>query len=281
MLQSQKTSVYRFNHELPPFLPLAVRSCGDYIMSPQSQLEPPMQKWFSEVFWSEEGSGEFLLEKQWVQVRDSAIFYLLPGEIHDIRPVSRRWKYQWLTLDHQQSPLWLEAMGFTKRPLPANRCPGHLFEKLREAMRKGTLRDDREAANHAHAILIAAIEGSLTPFTKRRASWVEECRQRIDDGYADPQLNVEAIADQMGVHRATLFRAFVTTLGMTPSHYLQSRRLHHAMELLKQTDLPIKEVALSVGLTDANYLARLVRKVCGIPPLRFRAGYRQGRMDQS
>lgn len=278
MLHPLKNSVYRFNHELPPHLPLAVRSAGEYILTPDAPIERPQRKWFCEIFWSEKGCGEFELDKQQIQVTDCEIFFLLPGEMHSVRALSKPWKYHWFTLDHPQSPAWLEALGFTQRPLPAQHCPVDLFDDLRAAVKKGTMPGDREAAHHAHSILLAAMEGSLAPFAKMRRSWVGECRQRIDKGYTDPQLDVAAIAKGMQIHRATLFRAFLEAYGMTPSQYLQSRRLHHAMELLKQSDAPIKEVAVLVGMNDANYLGRLIRKVSGVPPQRFRENYRQGRM---
>ncbi|PAW76269.1 MAG: hypothetical protein B9S32_15585 [Verrucomicrobia bacterium Tous-C9LFEB] len=277
MLQFRKISVYRFNHELPPFLPLAVRSTGEYWLTLESSPEPPMQKYFSEIFWSEQGCGEFELEKKWVRVQNQELFYLLPGEIHNIRPVSRQWKYHWFTLDHPQSPQWLAALGFVKRPLPARHCPKELFRKLGEALTLGTNAGDRQAAHYAHAILLAGMEADLTPGSKARTSWVELCRKKIDETYTDPQLNVSEIAQNIHVHRATLFRAFKQAYQMTPSHYLQTRRLHHAIDLLKNTDLPIKEVAHHVGMSDANYLARLIRRLTRLSPQAFRAGHRQRR----
>ena len=90
MTRSQKTIDFRFNHELPSHLPLAVRSVGESDLVPGSQIEPPSRKWFSEIFWSERGRGEFRLERRRYQVGGGEIFYLLPGEIHDIRPISQR-----------------------------------------------------------------------------------------------------------------------------------------------------------------------------------------------
>jgi len=279
MLHSKRFSLYRFNHELPPHLPLAVRSTGVYRLVRGSLNEPPMQKWFSEVFWSEEGSGEFIVGKRSITVQEREVFFLLPGEWHDIRPVSARWKYSWFTLDHPQSQQWLEAFGLTKRPLPAREFPTELFRELRRAVFQGTMKGDRDASHCAHALLLAAKEGSLSPLAKSRRRWVEECRQRIDAGYMDPDLNVLTLAEGAQMHRATLFRAFRSAYGMTPSQFLQSRRLHQAMELLKGSDTPIKKVAQQVGMNDANYLARLIHKIAGLSPRQFRANYRQARSE--
>jgi AraC-like DNA-binding protein len=275
MLPSRKTAVYRFNRQPMPYLPLAVRSAGTYDLAPDTEPEPPVHKWFTQIFWSETGTGEFHCGKRRVAVQGGEIFFLLPGELHDIKPLGARWKYHWLTLDHPDSRQWIEGMGLLTRPLPARSCPKELFRKLQKTLRLGTVAGDRKAAHLAHAILLSAMEGSLPAFAQNRPLWVEQCRRRIDGEYADPALNVTEMARGMKIHRATLFRAFISAYGMTPSHYLQSRRVHHAMELLKGTDASIKEVAISVGLNDANYLARLLGRICGLSPRQFRSAYRK------
>lgn len=274
MLRTRTKALYRFNPLPPPCLPLAVRSVGEYDLGPDSLPDPPVHKWFTQIFWTETGSGEFHFAKRRVRVRDREIFFLLPGELHDIGRISDRWKYHWLTLDHPDSRQWIEAMGLRARPLPSRGCPVDLFRSLQKHVALGTVAGDRQAAHLAHALLLAAMEGSLPAFAEKRPTWVEQCRRRIDEDFSDPTLNVAALAGAMRIHRATLFRAFVAAYGMTPSHYLQSRRVHQAMEKLRHSELAIKEIAASVGLSDANYLARVLNKVCGMSPTQFRAHHR-------
>lgn len=281
MLPLPRIAIYRFNRQPMPYLPLAVRSVGEYELVLEGEPDPAHHKWFTEIFWSESGVGEFHFAKRRVTVRDNEIFFLLPGELHDIRPLSRRWKYHWFTLDHPDSRQWVEALGLLSRPLPARSCPVAAFRKLQKAVGLGTVAGDRDAAHLAHGLLLAAREGSLAAYAQNRPTWVELCRRQIDEDYADPQLNVTAIARGLKIHRATLFRAFVAAYGMTPSHYLQSRRVHHAMERLKHTDASIKEVATCVGLNDANYLARLLGKICGLSPKEFRATHRQAPANET
>jgi AraC-like DNA-binding protein len=68
---------------------------------------------------------------------------------------------------------------------------------------------------------------------------------------------------------------------MTPSQYLQNRRLHYAMELLKAGRHSIKEVAQLSGITDQNYLTKLIRRKSGFSPRDFRASYNKGRLTLS
>jgi len=103
----------------------------------------------------------------------------------------------------------------------------------------------------------------------------------IEQDYTNPKLNINELAERLQVHRATLFRAFKQTYKMTPSQYLQNRRLHYAMELLKAGRHSIKEVARLSGITDQNYLTKLIRRKSGFSPRDFRASYNKGRLLQS
>ena len=54
--------------------------------------------------------------------------------------------------------------------------------------------------------------------------------------------------------------------GQTFKKYLQSVRLDHARQLLAETTLPIRQVALLVGYENTGYFYRLFRERFGVPP---------------
>ncbi|PIU92840.1 MAG: AraC family transcriptional regulator, partial [Armatimonadetes bacterium CG06_land_8_20_14_3_00_66_21] len=70
--------------------------------------------------------------------------------------------------------------------------------------------------------------------------------------------------------RRTLSRAFRNATGCSPLDYLVRVRIHRAMELLKEADLSIAEVAQQVGFADSNYFSRQFRSLVGCGPRRFR-----------
>ncbi len=261
MPKNKKIIVFRFNHKKRLNLPLAIRSSGTYTLYTPPDL--PIQKWFCTFFWTVKGSGEFELKGKKVRVKENEIFYYLPGETQVIRPVATPWVYHWLNLDHDLAPALLEAFGFTKRPFPANPCPVEYFRKIQDYLKEGTSHGERRASQVAHNILLAATE-KIYNRSGSRDSLSEQCKRLIDRQYADSQLNINKIAAELKVHRATLFRAFLNTFDMTPSHYLQSKRFHRAIELLKMGELNVQEVAREVGMLDPNYMTRFIRKMTGM-----------------
>ncbi len=271
MLRSQKTTVYRLNHTPPDHLPLTVRSAGSYTLQGNDRKEPARTKWFSEIFWCESGAGDFHLPDHRFTLQPGEVCYLLPGEVHDLRPRQTPWKYHWITFDHKNSPTWLRSFGLLRRPYSSGPFPAELFQSIVNRIEEGTTTGDRHAAHLAHEFLLAATE--LRDGTRHQtpSNWVVECREIIDNDFTNPALNVNELAERLEIHRATLFRAFKKAYKMTPSQYLQNRRLHYAMDLLKRERIPMTEVSRLSGISDANYLTKQIKRISGLAPRDFRA----------
>lgn len=99
----------------------------------------------------------------------------------------------------------------------------------------------------------------------RASALVRQAVARIDDGaLADGSL--AALARELGVTDRHLRRAFLGELGVSPVELAQSRRLALARQLLRDTRLPITEVALASGFGSLRRFHALVAARCGRPP---------------
>ncbi len=70
--------------------------------------------------------------------------------------------------------------------------------------------------------------------------------------------------------RSNLMRVFRKATGQTPIEYLVRLRIQKAMDMLRNTDLSITEIALEVGFNDSNYFTRQFRRILGESPRVFR-----------
>jgi AraC-like DNA-binding protein len=96
------------------------------------------------------------------------------------------------------------------------------------------------------------------------------------DSHLQENIALEVLAGiaQLSVHHFA--RAFRQTLGIPPHSYIVQRRIEHAQQLLRNTDLPLSEIAIVAGFTDQSHLARHFRTITGVSPSLARHRFRTG-----
>jgi AraC-like DNA-binding protein len=82
--------------------------------------------------------------------------------------------------------------------------------------------------------------------------------------------SIGRIAREVGKSQNYLARCFRQRFGMTILQYALSRRVAHARYLLEATDLPIRQVAARVGIDDAQYFNKQIRRQLGESPSAIR-----------
>ena len=83
-------------------------------------------------------------------------------------------------------------------------------------------------------------------------------------------IDVETLAGVACVTKPYLIRLFKREFGSSPVQYINLKKAERAQLLLFTTDLPVKEVAWSLGFSDHSYFIRLFRKQTGITPQEYR-----------
>lgn len=84
------------------------------------------------------------------------------------------------------------------------------------------------------------------------------------------QIDFSTIADQQGVSAPYLTKIFKEHAGATPSKYLTDCRIQKAKQLLQDTDLPVKNIALAVGFPDPFHFSKYFKNTVGKSPAQFR-----------
>lgn len=102
-----------------------------------------------------------------------------------------------------------------------------------------------------------------------QSDYVDRAIRYIHERYSYP-ITVEDIAHYVGISRSYLFRKFQGKTGQSPKDYLDSYRLKHAGQLLRETDLSITAIAYSVGFENNLYFSKAFRKYTGTSPSEYR-----------
>lgn len=89
--------------------------------------------------------------------------------------------------------------------------------------------------------------------------------QMMEANIAEP-LPLELISARVGLSRRHIERLFRLYLKRSPARYYLELRLDRARHLLRQTNLPIIEIAIACGFVSASHFSKCFREVYGRSP---------------
>jgi len=122
------------------------------------------------------------------------------------------------------------------------------------------------------AHLAEAVLGLLKPMLGGASisEHVQMLRQRIAEGYTDPDFSLGAAMASVPLNPDHLRRLFLRQLGQTPHAYLTALRLDKAKLLLSQGQASVGDIAYRCGFYDPLYFSKVFRKATGVAPSRWR-----------
>lgn len=103
--------------------------------------------------------------------------------------------------------------------------------------------------------------------------WLRRVRDLLHDRYTD-DLSLDELAEESGVHRTHLSRAFSRHYAMGIADYLRTIRLRAAQRELAETGDSICEIALRNRFSDQSHLTRTLKATTGLTPARYRRAHR-------
>ncbi len=109
----------------------------------------------------------------------------------------------------------------------------------------------------------------LAPWRLRRAV------DYIETHLAEP-MSLSDMAASTGLTRMHFAAQFRAATGLRPHEYLLRRRIERAQQLLLKTQLPLVEIALSVGFQSQSHFASVFHKFVGLPARSWRLSQELG-----
>ena len=95
-------------------------------------------------------------------------------------------------------------------------------------------------------------------------------KDRIDSA-SHEEWPIARLAEVSGVSEAHFARSFKQAFGLPPHRYLLTRRIERAVALLRDTDLPITDIAFETGWNSLGTFGRIFRDITGQSPSGLRA----------
>jgi AraC-like DNA-binding protein len=204
---------------------------------------------------------------------------LFPGVWHRYRPRTETgWGISWV---HFQGPLAerLQARGvFTADravvPVGLDDAMQLAFQGLLDAVRLESTGAVAVAAAKAIEIL-ARLQANAAPDAPlaRLQEIVRQARLKLEE---DPGglPAVESLIASSGMSRTHFFRTFKRQTGQSPYRYHLQFTIRRAGEMLRNSRLSVKQVAIALGFRSPYHFSKLFKKKTGMPPRDYREHWR-------
>ncbi len=132
----------------------------------------------------------------------------------------------------------------------ANEIARQFTHELKRSYESLLLKEDQQRSHHDEEII--------------------KVQEWLDQNYPGDVI-ISALADRFKLSVRSLNRRFKLATNTSPLQYLQSLRIEHAKELLKQSNLAVSEVSDMVGYQDASYFTSLFKKLTAVTPVEYRS----------
>lgn len=171
------------------------------------------------------------------------------------------------TVSLQFEPAWLRHIGLEK-PLDRTRCwtGGRTAAAARRVALAWT--NPRVPARSLAEATAHFLNGALVEPERPRPAWLDPVSAALR---ADPTAGAGSLARGLGLHPASLARAYRAHVGEGLQETVRRLRVHRAVRLLRGSRLPLAEIALAAGFCDQSHMNRCFRAVIGRTPLKVRA----------
>lgn len=226
------------------------------------------------------GAGYYQVNGKTYRLKEGDAFLICPDElIYYEADKKNPWTYTWIGFQGVKIHEYLERTFLLTTPVFHY---GHddrirlCHEKMFEA---NQLRSNRDLIMTSILyeylfLLVSKFPKEQISAGEKQAVYVEEALKYLESRYGSRTITIQTLADELGLDRSYLHRLFKHATGSSPQEYLLDLRIRKACDLLRQTDLSVSIVSLSVGYEDTLYFSRLFKKKKGISPSSYRARFK-------
>lgn len=209
------------------------------------------------------GSGTYIFDDKTIESNEGSIIFIPKGYSYKFTP----------TINTACGSAWISFYADIINPEPVifKRCnfPGlqNNFMNISKNINRHTPYSEYMCMSWFYSILAhLATEEKKTYSDKKKYSLIKPAIKYIDENLSDPNLNTDTLYSLCNISPAYFRRVFKANTGVTPSKYIEEKRLEYALSVIKEQRYPISKVSEMSGYTDPLYFGKVFKKKYGISP---------------
>lgn len=221
------------------------------------------------------GVGEIRIKNHTYRLgTGDAFFVQVPSDHHYYLPSdSTEWEFIHITLFGEEALRFYEGIvdevGHILN-LSLYTTPISIILEILGKVSRNKINDAYEASAFAYSFLMELNRYILN--VKTSEEWPESISNAItfiNNNYHTP-IALDDIIDASGLSKYHFIRIFNKTINSTPIQYLTNIRINKSLDLLKNKNLTIDEIAFKVGFSNGNYFGKVFRSHHDISPGEYR-----------
>lgn len=113
------------------------------------------------------------------------------------------------------------------------------------------------------------IGATTIAITKSDEDFIRKLNTIVQENIDNSDFNVEDIAGQFNMSRASFYRKIKGVLDLSPNEYIRVERLKKAAILLKENNYKVNEICYMVGFNSPSYFSKCFQQQFGVLPKEF------------
>lgn len=250
--------------------PLIVNCAGSFFADFPFTTDNPTGRLDYYLMHVTAGSLRIKMQDRWIPVRagDTIVFppsYPYAYTYDGGEPLG----YLWVHFTGSAAKFYLDEMGIS--PLPFVR---HSSRECRATLNFRAMFDTfpEEDALRTHdlaACLLQILTEISRSFGKGEKNPILRSLRYIDASYTE-DIRIPVLAAMENLSNSRYSVIFKRHTGMSPCAYIIDLRMKHACELLRTTDMSVKQIGILVGYDDPLFFSKLFKNKIGISPTEYR-----------
>lgn len=106
--------------------------------------------------------------------------------------------------------------------------------------------------------------------TRKAQQYAVQAKEFLDKNYCDENMRIDTVAEYLHISASYIVQLFKKEFGISLHQYMLGLRMDRAMMLLINEDSSIGDIAMQVGINDANYFSYAFKKRFGSSPSQIR-----------
>ena len=234
--------------------------CRSFVCERLGRQANPTRSSYHAVCLVLSGEGRLLYNQACIALSAGTLFWLRAGEIFSVESTNAL-QYYYIHFYGRRADELIYRLSPADEGLVYRGCD----ELLRFWEDCFLMAEDGNIDVICEAVLLYSF-AKLRPIRTRQSDVVTQMVMLIQENFTDPELSMFSISQKLGYDAKYLSSLFKREKGIAYATYLRQLRIKHAVFLMEEGVLSVKNIAILCGYRDAFYFSKIFTRSEGISP---------------